>query len=125
MRKALALFIGCISTFSVNANDGNIELLAGVEAGIDTTTAMSDLDLIQTQLILSQQPVGSSKGWTSNESRLNYDITIHDHYTLNNNPCVDYSLTMFAGEYYQTQRLHACRNAQNQWISSYESTTTN
>lgn len=125
MRTAFAIFIGCITTFSVNANDGKIELLAGVEAGIDTSTAMSDHDLIQTQLILSQQPVGATKGWTSSESNLNYDITINHHYKLNNLSCVDYSLTMMEGEFFQTKQLNACRNANNQWISTYEVPTTN
>ncbi len=125
MRTALAIFIGCITSFSVNANDGRIELLAGVEAGIDTTTAMSDHDLVQTQLILSQQPVGGTQGWVNAESNLEYDITINNHYKHNNNTCVDYDLTMTQGQSYQTKRLNACKNSKNQWISTYELPSTN
>ncbi len=120
MRTALAIFIGCITSVSVNANESKIELLAGVEAGIETSTAMSNQDLIQTQLILSQLPVGSKKGWVSSDSSLEYDITINHHYKHNNHSCVEYSLTMIQGNSHQTKQLNACKNSNNQWISSYE-----
>lgn len=119
MRTAFAIFVGCITSYSVNANDGKIELLAGVEAGIDTSTAMSDHDLVRTQLVLSQEPVGMSHSWHNPNSGLQYLITINTHYHQNHRKCIDYSLSIIQGESKETKRLNACKNGKNQWISTY------
>jgi surface antigen len=111
--------------FSVSANESSIELLAGVEAGIETQTSMSDHDLIRTQLILSQEKIGATSGWFNADSNMQYDITINQQYKHNQRSCLGYSLSITQGLLKETKQLNACKNVHNQWISTYEDPTKN
>jgi len=125
MRVAILFVTSFITIFSVSANEANIELLAGVEAGIETQTSMSDHDLIRTQLILSQEKIGTTNGWFNADSNMQYDITINHHFKHNDKQCIGYSLRMTQGLLKETKQLNACKNIHNQWISTYEDPTKN
>lgn len=102
----------------------SMELLAGVEAGIDTVTAMSESDLKQTQKILSQSHPDESQSWHNDDSGITYTITIHHPYTYGLYPCLAYELTIQHAEMNDSKTLDACQNPEGQWISTSDSATT-
>lgn len=102
----------------------SMELLAGVEAGIDTITAMSESDLEQTQQILSESHPDESRSWQNPDSGITYTITIHHPYTYGLYPCLSYELQIQHTQVKDTKTLDACQTPEGQWISTSDSATT-
>lgn len=116
-----ALSVGLLSSPVIVAS---MELLAGVEAGIDTITAMSDSDLEQTQKILSDSHSSESKSWQNQNSGITYTITIHHPYTYGLYPCLSYELQIQHTEVNDSKTLDACQTPEGQWISTSDNATT-
>lgn len=102
----------------------SMELLAGVEAGIDTFTAMSETDLQQTQQILSESHPDESRSWQNAESGITYTIKIHHPYTYGLYPCLSYELKIQHAEHNDSKTLNACQTPGGQWISTSDGATT-
>lgn len=102
----------------------SMELLAGVEAGIDTFTAMSETDLQQTQQILSESQADESRSWQNDNSGITYTITIHHPYTYGLYPCLSYELKIQHAELNDSKTLDACQTPGGQWISTSDGATT-
>tara|TARA_R110001606_G_scaffold399222_2_gene582470 strand:+ start:135218 stop:135598 length:381 start_codon:yes stop_codon:yes gene_type:complete len=119
MKKSLALVL--FSTFlsmSVNAAEPKLELLAGIEAGIDADTAMTINDLSKTQEILSSQRTGAEESWYNRDSITHYNVKVGKHYSAQQRPCIAYTLTTKHRSKTESQDLNACMNYDGQWISS-------
>lgn len=106
------------------ATVASMELLAGVEAGIDTITAMSESDLEQTQQILSESHPDESQSWQNRDSGITYTITIHHPYTYGLYPCLSYELQIQHTKVKDTKTLDACQTPEGQWISTSDNATT-
>ncbi len=122
MKKSLALVL--FSTFlsmSINAAETKIELLAGIEAGINTDTAMTVNDLSKTQEILSSKRTGTVESWYNNDSTTHYDVKVGKHYSAEQRPCISYRLTTKHSSKTESQDLNACMNYEGQWISTTHS----
>ena len=122
MNKSLALAL--FSTFlsmSINAAESKIELLAGIEAGINTDTAMTVNDLSKTQEILSSTRTGTKESWYNMDSTTHYDVKIGKHYSAEQRPCIAYTLTTKHSSKTESQDLNACMNYDGQWISTARS----
>ncbi len=118
MKKSLALAL--FSTFlsmSINAAESKLELLAGIEAGIDTDTAMTINDLSKTQEILSSEVTGAVESWYNMDSTTHYDVKIGKHYSAEQRPCIAYTLTTKHSSKTESQDLNACMNYDGQWIA--------
>ena len=77
---------------TVTSTKASLDLLAGVEAGIDTDTAMTTHDLQQTQKILSTETIGKSHFWKNEVTGTAYEIVIDHHYSYGHYPCLAYDL---------------------------------
>ncbi|KKM61720.1 hypothetical protein LCGC14_1528880 [marine sediment metagenome] len=99
------------------AGQPKLELLAGIEAGIDSDTAMTVSDLLRTQEILSSERTGTVKTWYNVDSTTLYDVKVGKHYTANQRPCIAYTLTTKHNSKTESQQLNACMNHDGQWIS--------
>jgi surface antigen len=119
MKKSLALALfGTFLSMSINAAESNLELLAGIEAGLDTDTAMTVNDLSKTQEILSSEVTGTVESWYNINSTTHYDVKIGKHYSAEQRPCIAYTLTTKHSSKTETQELNACMNYAGQWIAS-------
>jgi surface antigen len=94
-----------------------MELLAGVEAGIDTQTSMTTSDLARTQHALSTIARGTSQEWINPLTGTFYKIEVTQHYTYNESPCVSYDLSVRKQQQSDHKLLEACKNSDGQWIS--------
>mgnify|MGYP000538028117 CR=1 FL=1 len=93
------------------------EFLAGIEAGIDSKTAMSHADLIHTQKILSSEIKGLDNTWHNDKTSTSYNIKIDQYYTQNKRNCVSYQLKIKRQSKLNLQQLNACLNNQHNWIA--------
>ena len=118
--KGIILMIatGLSLTINVFAETSNLEFLAGVEAGIDTATAMSNKDLERTQQALSAQPIGLAKSWYNEDTSTLYNIKIVKYFQQNKLACVSYDLIVQHNETLDIKPLTACLNHQGNWIAS-------
>jgi len=118
--KGIILMIatGLSLTINVFAETSNLEFLAGVEAGIDTATAMSNKDLERTQQALSAQPIGLAKSWYNEDTSTLYNIKIVKYFQQNKLACVSYDLIVQHKETLDIKPLTACLNHQGNWIAS-------
>jgi surface antigen len=115
MRLAKALSLLCaVHATSVSAS---LELLAGVEAGIDTQTSMTTSDLARTQHALSTIALGNSQEWLNPLTGTFYRIEVTQHYVFNESPCVSYDLYVKKQLKSEQKLLEACKNNDGQWIS--------
>lgn len=103
---------------SINAAEAKLELLAGIEAGIDSDTAMTVNDLAKTQEILSSKRTGAVESWYNLDSTTHYDVKVGKHYSAEQRPCIAYTLTTKHSSKTESQDLNACMNYDGQWISS-------
>jgi len=110
------VFATVLSSASFAADDA-LELLAGIEAGVDTNSAMTISDLDKTQEILGSQVKGSVSSWYNIDTTTHYDIKIGEHFSLEQRPCIDYKLTIHHDSKTKTQDLKACMNYAGAWIS--------
>ncbi|AFJ01382.1 hypothetical protein Q7C_201 [Methylophaga frappieri] len=94
-----------------------MDLLAGVEAGIETDTAMTNPDLDRTQEILTAQQTDKSHHWYNDQTGIAYKIDIKRSYTYGNYPCLAYNLTIIKGNQESVKPLDACRHRSGKWIS--------
>ena len=108
---------GLSLTFNVFAETSNLEFLAGVEAGIDTATAMSNTDLEHTQQVLTSQPIGVAKSWYNEDTSTIYNIKIVNYFQQNELACVNYDLIIRHSETLDIKPLTACLNHQGNWIA--------
>lgn len=106
----------CLSLFLPQAS-ASLDLLAGVEAGIETDTAMTNPDLERTQQILSSQQAESSHAWQNSDTGIAYQIDIKRSYTYGSYPCLAYNLTITKGDNQEIKSLDACQHRSGKWIS--------
>ncbi|KKN16192.1 hypothetical protein LCGC14_0978410 [marine sediment metagenome] len=106
-----------------NSANASLDLLAGVEAGIDTQTSMTSSDLEQTQKILSTEDIGVKHFWTNDDTGTSYEIIIDHHYSYGHYPCLAYDLIITTLYQTETKPLDACKNSNGQWISITSGTT--
>lgn len=119
MNKSLALvFFGTCLSINANAAEFTFELLAGVEAGIDTNTAMTAEDLAKTQEILSSERTGSVQSWYNTDTTTFYTIKMGKHFSAQLRPCIAYTLTTKHDSKTENQELNACLNMDGQWIAT-------
>jgi len=119
MKKSLAVALfGTVLSMSVYAADAKLELLAGIEAGIDSDTAMTVNDLSKTQEILSSKRTGTVVSWYNQDSTTHYDVKVGKHYSADQRPCITYTLTTKHSSKTESQDLSACMNYEGQWIST-------
>ena len=125
MSKKLVVFSTALLAMLLWAtiSKASLELLAGVEAGIDTKTAMTTHDLEKTQQILSKQKTGDPIAWHNPNTGITYKIEINDRFTFNHSPCVAYKLTIQHEGVEQVKPLEACFNKSGHWISLNSGTT--
>lgn len=117
-KRLYLLGIVSISLVSiVTSTEASLDLLAGVEAGIDTDTAMTTHDLQQTQKILSTETIGKSHFWKNEVTGTAYEIIIDHHYSYGHYPCLAYDLVIKKDDKTETKSLDACKNSNGQWIS--------
>jgi surface antigen len=95
----------------------HFELLAGVEAGIDTIVAMTESDLAMTQEILSTSNSGTAVSWYNAHTTTEYNLTVGQHYNNNLRPCVSYELITKHSSLVEGKSLNACLNFDGNWIS--------
>ncbi len=95
----------------------SLDLLAGVEAGIETDTAMTNPDLERTQEILSSQQAETRHAWQNPDTGIAYQINIKRSYSYGSYPCLAYDLIIVKGERQNTKSLDACQHRSGKWIS--------
>lgn len=116
--KLLRIGIASIASFGImTSTEASLDLLAGVEAGIETDTSMTASDLEQTQKVLSTEAVGSRHYWVNNETGTAYEITIDHTYSYGHYPCLAYELSITKSDVTEIKSLDACKNSSGQWIS--------
>ncbi len=115
-----AALIGATLAMSVNAAETPLELLAGVEAGIDSDTAMTIVDLDKTQEILASQPTGTHDSWYNRDTTTHYDLIIGKHFSFEQRPCVAYKLVVKHSSKTENQDLNACMNYAGHWIAKLD-----
>mmetsp|Transcript_11058 Transcript_11058/g.14140 ORF Transcript_11058/g.14140 Transcript_11058/m.14140 type:complete len:125 (-) Transcript_11058:7-381(-) len=101
----------------ITSADASLDLLAGVEAGIDTETSMTTSDLQQTQKVLSTEALGTRHYWLNEQTGTAYEIVIDHHYSYGHYPCLAYELTIKKEQFTEVKSLDACKNSSGQWIS--------
>lgn len=116
-KSTLYPLVGVLFSMSAYATESNLELLAGVEAGIETQTAMTEDDLNKTQEILSNSTVGTMISWYNIDTTTHYDLKVGKHYSANLRPCVSYELVTKHSSLTQDRNLNACLNYDGNWIS--------
>jgi len=114
-----ALFSATLS-LTVNAAETPLELLAGVEAGIDSDTAMTIVDLAKTQEILTSQPTGSADSWYNVDTTTHFDVIIGQHFSFEQRPCVAYKIVVKHSSKTENQDLSACMNYDGHWIAQFD-----
>lgn len=114
----VSLLAATLST-NVSATDAPLNLLAGVEAGIDSDTAMTITDLDKTQKLLTSKPTGAADSWYNIDTTTHYDMVIGEHFSFEQRPCVAYKLTVKHSSKTESQDLHACMNYDGQWIAKF------
>ncbi|MCB2426990.1 hypothetical protein [Methylophaga pinxianii] len=95
----------------------SLDLLAGVEAGIETDTAMTTIDLDRTQEILSSNDFESEHIWHNAHTGIQYQIKLLRSYSYGHYPCLAYQLRIKNGEVLQEKSLDACQHRSGKWIS--------
>lgn len=95
----------------------SLDLLAGVEAGIETATAMTNPDLDLTQRILSTQKPQTTHTWFNHETGVSYQIRIKNSYSYGDYPCIAYDLEVSQADYSELKSLDACQHRSGKWIS--------
>jgi surface antigen len=98
-------------------DDETFDLLAGVEAGIDTATAMSEYDLTQTQYVLNYHPVGVGYSWYNRHTDTIFRIEVKKHYLASEQYCALYHLEITHDIYSSSKNLRACQNMSGKWIA--------
>lgn len=116
--KLIRLGIASIASFSIiTSTEASLDLLAGVEAGIETDTSMTASDLEQTQKVLSTEAVGSRHLWVNEQTGTAYEISIDHNYSYGHYPCLAYELSITKDDATEIKSLDACKNSSGQWIS--------
>ena len=114
-----AALFGAALSMNVNAAESPLELLAGVEAGIDSDTAMTVIDLNKTQEILASQPTGAADSWYNTDTTTHYDLIVGEHFSFEQRPCVAYKLVVKHSSKTENQDLNACMNYEGHWIAKF------
>lgn len=113
-------FVSFLLCSAVYANESKLELLAGVEAGIETNSAMTDDDLIKTQETLSKSKSGVVTSWYNPDTTTQFVVKVNNHYSDNLRPCVSYRLVTKYNSEIQDKHLNACMNYDGNWIAVME-----
>lgn len=95
----------------------SLDLLAGVEAGIETDTAMTTIDLDRTQEVLSSNDFESEHLWHNEHTGIQYQIHLLRRYSYGHYPCLAYKLEIKNGNNLQEKSLDACQHRSGKWIS--------
>jgi len=118
MKNILSVvLLGAVLSMNVNAAETPLELLAGVEAGLESDTAMTVTDLNKTQEILKSQPTGAADSWYNIDTTTHYDLIIGEHFSSDLRPCVAYKLIIKHSSKTEQQDLNACMNYEGHWIA--------
>ena len=116
--KLLRLGLASIASIGIiTSTEASLDLLAGVEAGIETETSMTSSDLEHTQKVLSTEAVGSRHFWLNDETGTAYEILIDHNYSYGHYPCLAYQLSITKDELTEVKSLDACKNSSGHWIS--------
>jgi surface antigen len=114
----LRIWLATLASFTVvTSSVASLDLLAGVEAGIETHTAMSTADLNETQTALSTKTSDKPYTWRNDFTGTTYKIVVDHHYTYGQYPCVAYDLVIEQNNHNEIKSLDACKNSTGQWIS--------
>jgi surface antigen len=122
MKGITMMVAGLFISTHVFAEISDLEFLAGVEAGIDTATAMSNTDLNHTQHALTSQPIGTTKSWYNSNTKTLYNIKINKYFKQNDQVCVNYDLVINHKASLDVKPLKACLNEQGNWIAQLNDT---
>jgi hypothetical protein len=95
----------------------SLDLLAGVEAGIETDTAMTTIDLDKTQEVLSSNDFEAEHSWINHHTGIQYQIQLLRSYSYGHYPCLAYQLEIKNGDDVQEKSLDACQHRSGKWIS--------
>lgn len=95
----------------------SLDLLAGVEAGIETETAMTTTDLDRTQEVLSSNDFDNEYSWYNPQTGIQYQIQLLRSYSYGHYPCLAYELKIKNGDVLQAKSLDACQHRSGKWIS--------
>jgi surface antigen len=118
LNKSFRLVFVSLATFGIiTSTEASLDLLAGVEAGIETATSMTATDLERTQKVLSTEAIGSRHHWLNEETGTAYEIVIDHHYSYGHYPCLAYELSITIANVTEKKSLDACKNSSGQWIS--------
>ncbi|GAB4293755.1 MAG: hypothetical protein Kow0083_06830 [Methylophaga sp.] len=118
VKNLLRTGFALIALLSIMAKtEASLDLLAGVEAGIDTETSMTTSDLEQTQKALSTEAEGSHHYWVNEETGNAYEISIDHSYSYGHYPCLAYDLAITKNNVTEVKSLNACKNSSGRWIS--------
>jgi surface antigen len=124
LNKSFRLVFASLATFGIiTSTEASLDLLAGVEAGIETATSMTATDLERTQKVLSTEALGSRHHWRNEETGNAYEIVIDHQYSYGHYPCLAYELSITKANVTETKSLDACKNSSGQWISISPATT--
>jgi len=116
--KLVKIGIASMASLGImTSTEASLDLLAGVEAGIETDTSMTASDLEHTQKVLSTEAVGSRHYWVNDTTGTAYEITIDHTYSYGHYPCLAYDLSITKNEATEVKSLDACKNSSGQWIS--------
>lgn len=115
----LFALLGTALSMNVNATESPA-LFAGVEAGINSDTAMTVMDLSKTQTVLNSQPTGAKQTWYNIDTTTHFDIVVGQHFSFNQRPCVAYKITVKHNSKTENQNLNACLNYDGQWIADLD-----
>lgn len=123
--KSFRLVFASLATYGIiTSTEASLDLLAGVEAGIETATSMTATDLERTQKVLSTETIGSRHYWLNEETGTAYEIVIDHHYSYGHYPCLAYELAITKANVTEKKSLDACKNSSGQWISISPAATT-
>lgn len=115
------LFSSWLPLNAIAKDDMTFDLLAGVEAGIDTVTAMSENDLTQTQYVLNYHPVGVGYTWYNKNTDTLYRLEVKKRYLQPKSYyCSVYNLEIVHHKQSMNKDLRACQNNQGNWISLFK-----
>jgi surface antigen len=117
LKKLLTLAFVITASLMPAVTKASLDLLAGVEAGIDSNTAMTSYDLDKTQEALSTLEIGTPQYWINENTGIRYKIIIERTFSYGRHPCLAYNLNIMKGEENNDLTLNACRDHTFRWIS--------
>lgn len=113
----IVIYPALFSVLLLPQAQASLDLLAGVEAGIETETAMTTTDLDRTQEVLSSNDFDNEYSWYNPQTGIQYQIQLLRSYSYGHYPCLAYELKIKNGDVLQSKSLDACQHRSGKWIS--------